>query len=175
MIYSLEDQQVQLQGECYIAENATVVGNVSIGKNASIWFNVVIRGDTDLIKVGDDSNIQDGSVLHTDEGIPLTVGKGVTVGHRAVLHGCSVGDYSLVGINSVILNGARIGKRCLIGANSLVTENMEIPDGSLVMGSPAKIKGQLGEEQSQLLELQAQYYVKNGQRFKQGLKPDGRN
>ncbi|MEH6557201.1 MAG: gamma carbonic anhydrase family protein [Oceanicoccus sp.] len=174
MIYSLDDVRVQLNGDCFIADNATIVGNVSIGNNASIWFNVVIRGDSDKITIGDDTNIQDASVLHTDVGIPMTLGKGVTVGHKAMLHGCTVGDYTLVGINAVVLNGAKIGKHCLIGANTLVPENMEIPDGSLVVGSPAKIKRTLGEEQRKMLEMSAQHYVDNGRRFAKGLKEDNR-
>ena len=145
MIYSLDGVRVQFNGDCFVADNATVVGNVSVGNNASIWFNVVIRGDSDLITIGDDTNIQDASVLHTDTGIPMTIGKGVTVGHKAMLHGCTIGDYTLIGINAVVLNGAKIGKHCLIGANTLVPENMEIPDGSLVVGSPARIKRTLGQ------------------------------
>lgn len=175
MIYQLDDVKVQLKGEHYIADNATVVGNVSIGHNASIWFNVVIRGDSELITIGDDSNIQDGSVLHTDPGCPLIVGKGVTVGHKVMLHGCEIGDYSLIGINAVVLNGAKIGKHCLIGANALVTENMVIPDGSLVMGSPAKIKRPLDDDAKRMLEGSAQHYVDNGRRFKAGLVADERS
>lgn len=174
MIYSLDDVRVQFNGDCFVADNATVVGNVSVGNNASIWFNVVIRGDSDLITIGDDTNIQDASVLHTDTGIPMTIGKGVTVGHKAMLHGCTVGDYTLIGINAVVLNGAKIGKHCLIGANTLVPENMEIPDGSLVVGSPAKIKRTLGDEQRKMLEASAQHYVENGRRFANGLKADSR-
>lgn len=169
MIYSLGDVDVTFDGDSYVAENATVIGNVSVGNDASIWFNVVIRGDNDLIRVGEASNIQDGSVLHTDEGYPLTIGKGVTVGHKAMLHGCTIDDYSLIGINAVVLNGAKIGKHCLIGANALVPENMEIPDGSLVMGSPAKIRKQLSEEQKTMLEKSAQHYVENGQRYAKSL------
>ncbi|MFA7554527.1 MAG: gamma carbonic anhydrase family protein [Spongiibacteraceae bacterium] len=174
MIYNLEDLHVEFKGDSFVAENATVVGNVSVGHNVSIWFNVVIRGDSDLIALGEDSNIQDGSVLHTDPGVQLTLGKGVTVGHKAMLHGCTVGDYSLIGINAVVLNGAKIGKHCLIGANTLVPENMVIPDGSLVVGSPAKIKRELTAEQKQGLELSAQHYVDNGRRFAQHLKENKR-
>jgi carbonic anhydrase/acetyltransferase-like protein (isoleucine patch superfamily) len=171
MLYSLDDKHVAVKGECFVADNATVLGNVSIGVDASIWFNVVIRGDNELITIGDKTNVQDGSILHTDPGYELTLGCGVTVGHKAMLHGCTVGDYSLIGINAVVLNGAKIGKHCLIGANALVTENMQIPDGSLVIGSPAKIKKQLTAEQMQGLEEQAQRYVENGRRFHKGLKP----
>ncbi|MCP4340304.1 MAG: gamma carbonic anhydrase family protein [Desulfobulbaceae bacterium] len=169
MLYHLDDKQVQLPEKYFIAKSAVVIGNVALGKDVSIWFNAVIRGDSELIVIGEDCNIQDGAVLHTDPGYPMTLGKGVTVGHKAMLHGCNVGDYSLIGINAVVLNGAKIGNHCVIGANSLVTENMEIPDGSLVLGSPAKIKRNLTFEQQQVLELQAQHYVQNGHRFKQGL------
>lgn len=175
MIYSLDDKKVELKGDCFIAPNATVIGNVSVGVNASIWFNAVIRGDSELIAIGDDSNVQDGAVLHTDPGYPMVLGKGVTVGHQAMLHGCLVGDYTLIGINAVVLNGAKIGSYCLIGANALITENMEIPDYSLVVGSPAKIKRQLEGEMKEILELQAQHYVDNGCRFAQGLKEDTRD
>ena len=174
MIYSIDELHVTFKGDSFVAENATVIGNVSVGHDASIWFNVVIRGDNELISIGDDTNIQEGSVLHTDPGFPMTLGKGVTIGHKAMLHGCTVGDYSLIGINAVVLNGAKIGKHCLIGANTLVTENMEIPDGSLVVGSPAKIKRVLSEDQQKGLEFQAQHYVENGRRFTQGLKEDSR-
>ena len=174
MLYQLDDTKVQLPENYFIAESAAVIGNVVIGNGVSIWFNVVIRGDSDLIAIGEDCNIQDGAVLHTDPGYPMTLGRGVTVGHKAMLHGCNVGDYSLVGINAVVLNGARIGSRCIIGANALVTENMEIPDGSLVVGSPAKIKRSLSEQQQQALKRQAAHYVENGRRFKLGLLKDSR-
>lgn len=176
MIYSLGEHKVEITGDDYfVADNATVVGNVRLENNASVWFNAVIRGDNELITVGENSNIQDGSVLHTDPGVPLTIGKNVTVGHKVMLHGCTIGDNSLIGINSVILNGARIGKNCLIGANSLVTEGKEIPDGSLVMGSPAKVIKQLSEEQQQGLIASAETYVKNFKRFKAEMKPDERD
>lgn len=174
MIYTLDEKKVEVKGECFIADNATLIGSVSVGIDASIWFNVVARGDEDQITIGDKSNIQDGSVLHADAGCPLTIGKGVTVGHKAMLHGCTVGDYTLVGINAVVLNNAKIGKHCLIGANALVPENMVIPDGSMVLGSPAKIKKQLSVEMQEVLELQAQHYVNNGRRFSKGLHKDPR-
>lgn len=169
MIYSLDGVSVTLDEPSFIADNATVLGNVLVCRDASIWFNVVIRGDNDRITIGEGSNIQDGSILHTDPGMPLTIGKGVTVGHKAMLHGCTIGDHSLVGINAVVLNGAKIGKHCLIGANALVTENMEIPDGSMVLGSPAKIKRQLSDEVKATLKLSAENYVVNGCRFSRGL------
>jgi carbonic anhydrase/acetyltransferase-like protein (isoleucine patch superfamily) len=172
VLYKLEDKQVKLPKSYFIADSAAVIGNVALGNDVSIWFNVVIRGDSELIVIGEASNIQDGAVIHTDPGYPMTLGKGVTVGHKAMLHGCTVGDYSLVGINAVVLNGAKIGSHCIIGANALVTENMEVPDGSLVMGTPAKIKRQLSSEQQNGLELQAQHYVRNGRRFREGLIED---
>ena len=175
VLYQLDENRVQLPEQYFIAESAVVIGNVALGKNVSIWFNAVIRGDEEMIVIGEDCNIQDGAVLHTDPGYPMRLGKGVTIGHKAVIHGCNVGDYSLVGINAVVLNGAKIGDHCIIGANSLITENMEIPDGSLVMGSPAKIKRNLTFQEQQELELQAQHYVQNGHRFKQGLIEDNRS
>lgn len=166
MKYALGDLRPKLEGEGhFIAQNATVIGNVLLQDKASIWFNVVIRGDNDLITIGPESNVQDGTVMHTDAGIPLTLGRGVTVGHKAMLHGCEVGDYSLIGINAVVLNGAKIGKHCLIGANALIPEGMEVPDGSLVVGSPGKVKRELSENQRKMLELSAAHYVQNGQRY----------
>ena len=138
-------------------------------EGASVWFNAVLRGDNELILIGKHSNVQDGAVMHTDMGYPLTLGTGVTIGHNAMLHGCTVGDYSLIGINAVILNGARIGKHCIIGANSLIGEGKEIPDGSLVMGSPGKVVRDLTDEQKKLLEASAAHYVKNGQRYAREL------
>lgn len=171
MKYSLGDKQVTLVGEGhFIAPNAAVIGEVILHENASVWFNCVLRGDADRIEVGAGSNIQDGTVLHADPGFPLTVGENVTVGHNAMLHGCTIGDGSLVGINAVVLNGAKVGNGCLIGANALVTEGMEIPDGSLVLGSPAKIKSQLSEEQQLGLIYNADHYMRNGQRYNVQLK-----
>ncbi|MBT8146976.1 MAG: gamma carbonic anhydrase family protein [Gammaproteobacteria bacterium] len=173
MLYSLGDKRVDIAGDDYfVADNATVIGEVRLENNASVWFNAVLRGDCDLITVGENSNIQDSSVLHTDHGFPLTIGKNVTVGHKVMLHGCTIEDNSLIGINAVILNGARIGKNCLIGANSLVTENKEIPDGSLVMGSPAKVVKTLTPEQQTSLEESARHYVENFKRYKKELQPD---
>ncbi|GGK65209.1 gamma carbonic anhydrase family protein [Amphritea balenae] len=171
MMYSIEDRLVNLVGdEHYIAHNATVIGSVVLHNCASIWFNVVIRGDNDQITIGEGSNIQDGSVLHTDPGFELSIGANVTVGHQAMLHGCEVGDGSLVGIGAVVLNGAKIGKGCLIGANALVPEGMVIPDGSLVVGSPAKIKRQLSPEQQQGLLDNAAHYVDNMRRYRNDFK-----
>lgn len=170
MIYALGKAEPQLHKNHYVAENSVVVGNVIISEGVSVWFNAVIRGDTDLIKIGKNSNIQDGAVLHTDEGIQLVVGENVTVGHRAVLHGCTVGDGSLIGINSVILNNAIIGKNCLIGANSLITEGKRIPDNSLVMGSPGKVVRVLSEEEITLMQTGTKHYVENAALFKKELR-----
>ncbi len=172
MIYTLGDRVPEFHGDDYwVADNAVVVGSVILEQNASVWFNAVIRGDNDVITVGENSNIQDGSVLHTDGGFPLTIGKNVTVGHQVMLHGCTIGDNSLIGINSVVLNGAKIGKGCLIGANCLIPEGKEIPDGSLVMGSPGKVVRELPAEAIKGLEMSALHYVENFKRYKQDLKP----
>lgn len=172
MFYQLNDRTPELEGDGhFVAENASVIGRVRLMDKASVWFNAVIRGDNELILVGPETNIQDGSVLHTDPGMPLTLGRGVTVGHKVMLHGCEVGDYSLIGINAVVLNGAKIGKHCLIGANALIPEGMEVPDGSLVVGSPAKIKRELNDNQKKMLEMSAQHYVQNAQRYRNELKP----
>jgi carbonic anhydrase/acetyltransferase-like protein (isoleucine patch superfamily) len=172
MIYSLGDAHVQIAEGVYIAPGAHVIGKVVLQQHSSVWFNAVIRGDCDVITIGEDSNVQDGSVLHTDVDVPLTIGKGVTIGHKVVLHGCEVGDYSLIGINSVVLNGAKIGQYCVVGANSLITENMVIPDGSLVMGSPAKIIKAIPEHQQRMLEKSAQHYVDNAKQFSTQLKSE---
>jgi carbonic anhydrase/acetyltransferase-like protein (isoleucine patch superfamily) len=169
-VYSLGDRKVTVHGEqWYIAENAAVIGSVVIANYASIWFNVVIRGDSELITVGERSNIQDGSVLHADPGAPLTIGRNVSVGHNAVLHGCTVGEGSLIGINSVILNHAAIGKSTIIGANTLVPEDRVIPDGVLVLGSPGKVVRELSlEEKDNLLQI-AEGYVQRARVFREQL------
>ncbi len=170
MKYSLDGKHVKLVGAGhFIAPNAAVIGNVTLHENSSVWFSCVLRGDAERIEVGAGSNIQDGTVLHADPGFPMVVGKNVTVGHNAMLHGCTIGDGSLVGINAVVLNGAKVGKGCLIGANALVTEGMEIPDGSLVLGSPAKIKTQLSEQQQLALMHNADHYMGNARRSNEGL------
>lgn len=170
MIYALDGIQPTFEGDYWIADSATVLGKVVLEDEASIWFNAVLRGDNDVIRIGKGSNIQDGSVLHTDLGQPLTIGAGVTVGHKVMLHGCTVGDNSLIGINAVILNGAKIGKNCLIGANALIPEGKEIPDGSLVMGSPGKVVRELNEAAIKGLTMSALGYVANYKRFRDGLK-----
>jgi carbonic anhydrase/acetyltransferase-like protein (isoleucine patch superfamily) len=174
MIYTLGDRRLEAGENCWIADNATLIGSVVLGNNVSIWFNCVLRADNDLIRIGDDSNIQDGSVLHIDPGTPLTIGKGVTVGHKVMLHGCEIGDYSLIGINAVVLNRVRIGKNCIIGANALVPEGMEIPDNSLVLGSPAKIVKEISDGQRMMLQMSAMHYVENGKRYARELTPDER-
>ncbi|MFT6435844.1 MAG: carbonic anhydrase/acetyltransferase-like protein (isoleucine patch superfamily) [Candidatus Azotimanducaceae bacterium] len=170
MIYELGERKLEILGDDYfIADNATVIGSVVMHQNASIWFGAVLRGDNDVITIGENSNIQDLSVLHIDPGFPLTIGKNVTIGHKVMLHGCDIGDNTLIGINSVILNGAKIGKNCLIGANSLISENKVIPDGSMVMGSPGKVVKQLSEQQMKGLEMSALHYVENFKRYKREL------
>ncbi|UTW49867.1 gamma carbonic anhydrase family protein [Bacterioplanoides sp. SCSIO 12839] len=171
MFYQLGDLIPERGEQVFVADNASVIGNVRLLEQSNVWFNAVLRGDNEPITVGAQTNIQDGSVLHSDPGYALTLGTGVTVGHKVMLHGCTVGDYSLIGINAVVLNGAKIGKHCIIGANALVPEGMEIPDGSLVVGSPAKIKRQLSDGQKKMLEASAAHYVHNAQRFSQQLKP----
>ncbi len=171
MMYSLDGVEVRLNGKGhFIAPNAAVIGNVVLEENVSIWFSVVLRGDAERIHIGAGSNIQDGSVCHADEGMPLIVGENVTVGHNAMIHGCEIGDGSLVGINAVVLNGAKVGKGCVIGANSLVPENMVIPDGSMVMGTPARVKKELTEEQQQFFAINAQHYIQNAHNYTLGLK-----
>ncbi|OHC28389.1 bacterial transferase family protein [Pseudomonas sp. 9AZ] len=169
MKYRLGSSHVEAHADSWVAPNATLVGKVKLEPGASVWFNAVLRGDNELIHIGENSNVQDGTVMHTDMGFPLNVGTGVTIGHNAMLHGCTVGDYSLIGINAVILNGAKIGKYCIIGANSLIGEGKEIPDGSLVMGSPGKVVRELSEPQKKMLEASAAHYVHNAQRYARDL------
>jgi carbonic anhydrase/acetyltransferase-like protein (isoleucine patch superfamily) len=172
MLYRLQDDAPTLEGDGhYVAPNAAVIGRVTLRAGSSVWFSCVLRGDTDPIDVGEGSNIQDGTVIHADPGFPTTIGRNVTVGHKAMLHGCTIGDGSLIGIGAIVLNGARIGRGCLIGANSLVTEGMEIPDGSLVLGSPAKVRKTLDDEQQRALALNADHYVSNAARYAQHLHP----
>jgi len=169
-VYQLEDRIPQIDPSAWVAESGQVMGGVTMQANSSVWFGATVRGDTEHITIGEGSNIQDGSVLHADYGTPLTVGKNVTVGHMVVLHGCTVGDESLIGIGAVVLNGAKIGKNCLVGAGSLVTEGKEFPDGSMIMGTPAKVVRQLTPEQMQGLRESAKRYIENAQRYKAGLK-----
>jgi carbonic anhydrase/acetyltransferase-like protein (isoleucine patch superfamily) len=172
-VYSLGDKKPQLppEGEYWIAPTATVIGDVILNRGASVWFGAVVRGDNDPITIGRDTNIQDGSVLHSDPGEPLTIGDGVTVGHMVMLHSCEIGDNTLIGIGAVVLGRARIGKNCLIGANALITEGKEIPDGSLVMGQPGKVVRQLEPGQIEALKASAAHYVQNWKRYVAGLGP----
>ena len=166
MIYDLEKNVPEISSDSWVAPNAIIIGKVKLEKNSSIWFNAVLRGDIEKIVIGENSNIQDGSVLHTDPGYPLTVGKGVTVGHMVMLHGCEISDDTLIGIGSTILNKAKIGKNCIIGANTLVTENKVIPDNSLVLGSPGKVVRKVTDEEIKVIRENAKHYVKNSKRYK---------
>ena len=174
-VYNLGDLRPELpkEGEYWIAPNAIVLGRVILKKNASIWFGATLRGDNDPIVVGENSNVQDGSVLHTDEGSPLIIGANVTVGHMVMMHGCTIGDNSLIGIGSIVLNGARIGRNCLIGANCLITEGKVIPDNSLVMGAPGKVVREISPDQARMLGHGAVSYVQNWKRFARDLSPVG--
>ena len=171
MIYTLDDVRVQVEtDDWFVADNATVLGSVILKHNASVWYNAVVRGDNDPIVIGANSNVQDGSVLHTDAGIPLTLGDYVTVGHLVMLHGCTVDDNSLIGIKTVILNHAVIGKNCIVGANSLITEGKTFPDNSLILGAPARVVRQLRDEEVAAVKRMAEHYVENFQRHRAGLR-----
>jgi carbonic anhydrase/acetyltransferase-like protein (isoleucine patch superfamily) len=172
-VYSLGDAGPDLPGDgrYWIAPNAVLIGRVVLERNASVWFGAVLRGDNEPIVLGEDSNVQDGSVLHTDAGTPLVIGKGVTVGHMAMLHGCTIGDGSLIGIGAVVLNGARIGRNCLIGAKTLIPEGKEIPDNSLVVGMPGRVIREVSDAQREMLAGSAAHYVHNWQRYAAGLAP----
>ena len=169
-VYQLDDRIPQIDASAWVADSAQVMGGVTLGPDASVWFGATVRGDTEHIHIGEGTNIQDGSVLHADYGQALTIGKHVTVGHMVMLHGCTIGDESLIGIGAVVLNGAKIGRNCLVGAGSLVTEGKEFPDGSMIMGSPAKVVRQLSPEQIEGLRESARRYIENAQRYKTGLK-----
>ncbi len=158
-------------GNFWVAENAIVLGNVELGENASIWYGTVVRGDNDPISIGENTNIQDSSVLHTDYGFPLTIGRDVTVGHMVMLHGCTIADFSLIGIGARILNGARIGSNCIIGAHTLIPEGKEIPDNSLVMGAPGKVIKPVSQQQTEVIKMSALHYVENWKRHKKEMKP----
>ncbi|HEY3048979.1 MAG TPA: gamma carbonic anhydrase family protein [Polaromonas sp.] len=169
-IYQLDDLKPAIHESAWVADSAQVMGDVELGQDSSIWFGTVVRGDTETIRIGRGSNVQDASVLHADFGVPLTIGENVSIGHQVVLHGCTIGDGSLIGIGAVILNNAKIGKNCLVGAGSLVTEGKEFPDGSMIFGSPAKAVRQLSPEQMAGLKMNAQHYIDNASRYKTGLK-----
>lgn len=172
-VYALDGVAPQVAASAWIADSAQVMGTVELAEDTSVWFGTVIRGDTDHIRIGRGTNIQDGSVLHADHGKPLTIGAGVTVGHQVMLHGCTIGDDSLIGIGAVVLNGARIGRNCLVGARALVTEGKEFPDGSMILGSPAKVVRPLREDEIAGLRRSAQSYVDNARRFRAGLQKVG--
>jgi carbonic anhydrase/acetyltransferase-like protein (isoleucine patch superfamily) len=170
-LYSIGERRVTLIGkDHFVAPDATLVGDITLAAAVSIWFQVVIRAENDRIAIGEGSNIQDGSVLHVDPGYPLTIGRNVSVGHKVMLHGCSVGEGSLVGINSVIMNGAKIGKGVLVGANTLIAEGKEIPDGVLVLGSPGRVVRELTQEQKDYLIKVARGYVERGKYYNGNLK-----
>lgn len=173
MRFQLGERRIECRTDNYfIAETAVVIGSVVLGDNASIWYNTVVRGDNDLIVIGDNTNIQDGSILHTDAGIQLRIGNNVTVGHKAMLHGCEIGDNTLIGINAVVLNNAKIGRNCIIGANALVPEGKVIPDNSMVLGSPGKVVKDVTEQQTQMLSFMAAHYVENAKRYREQLVRD---
>lgn len=167
MLYRLEEYVPRLpdSGDYFVADNATVLGRVTLGEATGIWFNAVLRGDVDDIVIGARTNIQDGAVIHADEGYPACVGEGVTVGHQAMIHGCTIGYNSLIGIKAVVLNGATIGRNCIIGANALIPEGKEIPDNSLVMGAPGRVKREVTDEEIEGLRWSADHYVENFKRY----------
>ena len=168
MIIDLGDKKLKTADDNFwIAPNASVIGEVNLERDASIWFNAILRADNEPITIGEGSNVQDGAIIHTDPGYACNIGKKVTVGHMAMLHGCSIGDGSLIGIGSVVLNGAKIGKNCIIGSKALVTEGMDVPDGSMVLGIPGKIKKILTEEEQSVVSLGADHYIDNYKKYKQ--------
>lgn len=169
-IYQLGETSPDIADTAWVADSAQVIGNVSMADGASAWFGVVVRGDTERIVIGKNTNVQDGSVIHADPGFPTVLEDNVTIGHQVMLHGCTIGEGSLIGIQAVVLNGAKIGKHCLVGAGSLVTENKEFPDGSMILGSPAKVVRTLTPEQIEGLKRTALHYVENAKRYKAGLK-----
>ena len=169
MIYDFENNTPTLDKDSWVASNAVLIGKVILKKDANVWFNVVLRGDIESITIGEGSNVQDGSVFHTDPGCPLVLGKNVTVGHMVMLHGCQVDDDTLIGIGSTILNKTKIGKNCIIGANTLIPENKTIPDRSLVLGSPGKVIRQVTEKEIEEIKENAKHYVENYKRYKKNI------
>ena len=170
MIYALDGIAPEFRGRHYVAPSAAVIGDVFVDEDASIWFGTVVRGDVERITIGRRTNVQDNSVLHSDPGAPLTLAEGVTVGHMVMLHGCTIGPNSLIGIGSTILNHAKIGANCIVGANSLITENKEFPDGVLILGSPAKVIRELTEEEIAGLPNSAQRYVDRAEQYRRELR-----
>ena len=171
MIYTLADLTPQIDPDAWVAPDANVIGNVILGPKSSVWFGATLRGDNEPITVGTGTNVQENSVFHTDMGFPLTIGRDCTIGHKAMLHGCTIGDETLIGMGATVLNGARIGRNCLIGAGALVTEGKEIPDGSLVMGAPGKIVRQLEDQAIAMLRASALHYQERARHFRDALKP----
>jgi carbonic anhydrase/acetyltransferase-like protein (isoleucine patch superfamily) len=168
-VYKLGELTPNIDASAYVAESAEVIGNVVMHAGSSVWPQVVVRGDMDTITIGEGSNVQDGSVLHADHGMPLTIGKGVTVGHQVMLHGCTIGDGALIGIQAVVLNGAVIGKNCLVGAGAIVTEGKVFPENSLILGAPAKVVRELSADDVKRMQSGCEHYVSNAQRFKRDL------
>ena len=168
-VYQLDTLTPRVAATAWVADSAQVIGNVELAEGASVWFGAILRGDNETMRIGRNSNVQDGSMLHSDEGFPLTLGENVTIGHQVMLHGCSVGDGTLIGIKAVVLNGAKIGKNCLVGAGALVTEGKEFPDGSMILGSPAKVVRELSPEQIAGMQRAAMHYVDNAKRYQAGL------
>ena len=171
MIYTLGDRRAEFRGDTYVAPDATLIGSVIMERDSSVWFKSVVRADNEPITIGERSNVQDGSVLHVDENVPLTIGSNVSIGHMVMLHGCTIGEDSLIGIGATVLNGAKIGRQCLIGAHALIPEGKEIPDRSLVMGMPGRVVRELSEEEAAEFNYPAAHYVENWQRFAKDLKP----
>ncbi|TPG26352.1 gamma carbonic anhydrase family protein [Variovorax guangxiensis] len=169
-LYELDSVAPKLADGAWVADSAQVMGDVVLGENVSVWFGAVLRGDTEPLTIGRNSNVQDLSVLHADVGSPLTIGENVTIGHQVMLHGCSIGDNSLIGIQAVVLNNAKIGRNSIVGAGSVVTEGKEFPDNSLIIGSPAKVVRTLDDAAAAKLRASADHYVENGRRFAKGLK-----
>ena len=169
-VFALDDFSPDLHETVWVAETASVIGNISMAEDSSVWFGAVIRGDNEPIQIGARSNIQDNAVLHSDPGMPLTIGEDVIVGHQVMLHGCTIGNGCLIGIGATVLNGAKIGEGSIIGAHALVTENKVIPPNSLVVGSPGRVMKTLGEAQAKMLKLNADVYVSNAKRFRKGLR-----
>lgn len=169
-IYQLDNRKPIVSPSAWVADDAQVIGLVELAENSSVWFGAVLRGDNEPLRIGAGSNVQDGAVIHSDMGFPVVIGSGVTIGHQACLHGCTVGDGSLIGIQAIVLNGAKIGKNCLVGAGALVTEGKEYPDGSLIVGAPAKVIRPLTSEQLEGLKRNADHYVENARRYRDGLR-----
>ncbi len=172
-LYQLEDQTPRIAETAWVADSAQVIGNVELAEGASVWFGVIVRGDNETVRIGRNTNVQDASVMHSDPGSPITLGDNVSIGHAVMLHGCTVGDGSLIGIQSVLLNGATIGRNCLVGAGSLVTEGKSFPDGSMILGRPARVVRPLTPQEIEGLARVADHYVENARRFRTGLKRVG--